>query len=371
MPIMDAHPTTTPRWLTDRPCTRRRLFKEGAALMDALGALSLVSLPTLAWADDPATQTVTAMDGSSVEVPVSPTRYADAWAEHAVSLALLNGADGLVATAATKSGYPWLYQVVPAMVDAKAAFSQGFSAADVAALDPQLVFAQGTDLAQQFADLDLPLVDVGFSDLDGLKRSLALTAQVLGGDAPQRASDYADDLDALLTEVADATKDLDAGERPTVLYGRAVYEGVVDGTGTLSAEWIAAAGGQDANPDAMKKDERTDRDHVILWNPDVIVTGSLDDAEKILDDPAWDGIAAVRESRVFACPRGLMSWGGPGPELLLQVLWLAGTLYPDRFPADTVIDRARTFYQAYFSFDASAEDVELMLAAQPPEAAER
>lgn len=345
-----------------------------AAMGAAVAALPWVA--SRAWASDAAsqedgagdTQTVVAMDNSSVAVPCAVERYGDAWANHVPFDCLLDGGEGLVATATSAQDNPWLYAMVPALAQVPTVFGKEGAAKALPSPAPQVIFADDDDLDDELVSQQIPVVDVDFDTFDEMHRSLTLTAQVLGGDAPAKAQEFLQAFDQLLDEVAEATGDVDTGERPTVLYGSAVYEGCVEGTDSLANEWICAAGGQNANPDDDDSDDAT-VDDVQTWNPDIIVTGSLDDAQKILNDHAWDGIAAVRESRVYACPRALTSWGEAGPELMLQVLWLAGTMCPDRFPADEVANRVQEFYRTYYGFEASFEDVELMLAAQGPEAA--
>ena len=343
-------------------CSRRR-FLEAAGLAAFAAALPLGA--RAARADD--TRPVTDMDGDTVQVPAAVARYGDAWGDHVVVDCLLDGGKGLVATATSAQACPWLYQMVPGLAQVPTAFQKGFLATDLPDPAPQVVFADGDDLRDVLAGANIPVVDVDCDTLAEFKQMVNLTAQVLGGDAAAKADAFLKAFDQTLDEVAQATASIETGERLTVLYGDAVYQGRIEGTDSLADQWITAAGGRNANPDDDDTDDATYAD-VLVWNPDVIVTGSLDDAQKILSDRNWDGIAAVRESRVYACPRGLADWAQPGPELMLQVLWLAGTLYPDLFPADEVAVRIQDFYRTYYGFEASFGDVELMLAAQGPDA---
>lgn len=360
-PMDDAHNSF---WHHNEPgrealCSRRH-FVGLAGAMALAPFLAREAWAAEAPADD---RTLTDMDGDQVKLPASVTRYADAWGDHVAFDCLLDGGAGLVAVATSKKDRPWLYAMAPSLSQVPTVAPN--KPTDLATFDPQLVFASDDDLRD---DLSVPVLDVDFDTLAGLKQSLGLTAKALGGDAPSKADAYLKEFDQTLAEVEKATADIETGERPTVLFGDAVYEGRIEGTDSLANEWIMAAGGINANPSDGDTDNATVAD-VLLWNPDIIVTGSLDDAQRILNDRSWDGIAAVREGRVYACPRGLNSWAAAGPELVLQVLWLAGTMYPDLFPTDEVATRIQGFYRTYYGFEASFEDVELMLAAQGPEAA--
>ncbi len=351
--------------LADGRCSRRG-FLAVAGIAAAAAALCPLDGRD-AWATEAPMATVVDLDGDTVEVPSAIDRYGDAWAEHVAVDCLLDGGKGLVATATTSQGNPWLYAMVPGLARATTAFQKGFSAQDLPDPAPQVVFADDDDLRDALKDVSIPVVDVEFDTFEEMRTSIALTVQVLGGDAPSKAEAFQKAFDQLLDEVHQATDDIETGERPLVLYGDAVYQGRIEGVDSLANEWILAAGGQNANPDDDDTDDATYAD-VMVWNPDIIVTGSLDDAEKILNDHDWVDIAAVREGRVYPCPFGLNRWGAPGPELMLQVLWLAGVMYPDRYPVDEVTKRAQDFYHTYYGYEASTEDVELMLAAQGPNA---
>lgn len=353
--------------VADGRCSRRR-FVEMAGLAAAATLFGVAAVRD-AQADDAQAQVheVTDMDGDAMQVSVAVERYGDAWAEHVATDCLLDGGKGLVATATAAQTSPWLYAMVPNLTQVPTVFKKGFSATDLPDPAPQVVFADDDDLRDGLQGTDVPVVDVDCDTFDEMRRSVTLTAQVLGGDAPSKAEAFLKEFDQVLDEVRKATADIETGERPLVLYGDAVYQGHVEGTDSLANEWILAAGGQNANPNGDDADDATYAD-VMVWNPDIIVTESLDDAEKILNDHDWDDIAAVREGRVYPCPFGLNRWGDAGPELMLQVLWLAGTMYPDLYPADEVAMRIQAFYRTYYGFEASFEDVELILAAQGPAA---
>ena len=90
------------------------------------------------------------------------------------------------------------------------------------------------------------------------------------------------------------------------------------------------------------------------------------EVEQILNDAAWASVAAVQNQQVYVNPRGLNSWAAPGPEVSLQVAWLASKLYPDWASAEEVETSAQDFYRQFCDYDLSDDEFQLMLAAQPP-----
>lgn len=319
---------------------------------------------------DVATQTVTDMDGDKVELAQMPQRIADAWADNVAMVCVLNAGVGLVATATSADTKPWLYTIVPTVTEATTTFNQGFSVEDLVALTPDVVFAEDDGLRDTLKSSNIPVVDVDFDSFDELHKAVKLMGQVLGGTAIDKGEKYLELFDQTLKDMGAVYADVNSADRPSVLYGTSVYTGVVDGTDALSNEWVVAAGGRNANVDDEDEDETYAVADVIAMNPDVIVTGTAAEVEQILGDAAWQNVPAVQQGNVFVNPVGMNSWAAPGPELVLQVAWLASKLYPDQVTNDDVVQRAHDLYLDFCDFDASADQVGLMMSAQPPAATE-
>lgn len=150
--------------------------------------------------DEPTTQTVTDMAGKQVEVPVNPTKYADGWFAHNEITIMLTGAEGLVATHCAPKDYQWMYKVCPNMSQATATFGKDFNFEDLAALEPQVIFDSTDDLRDKAAEVGIPLVNCMFKTFDEMKKSIELTAQVFGGDAPEIAKKYNAELEQVLAD---------------------------------------------------------------------------------------------------------------------------------------------------------------------------
>lgn len=73
-----------------------------------------------------------------------------------------------------------------------------------------------------------------------------------------------------------------------------------------------------------------DVEQVLKWDPEVILLGNFDGAmpRDIYSDPVWQGIAAVRERRVYKVPLGGYRWDPPGQESPLMWHWLSDIAYP-------------------------------------------
>ncbi|WP_298625937.1 ABC transporter substrate-binding protein [uncultured Senegalimassilia sp.] len=319
-------------------------------------------------ADEPKTQTVTDMTGNQVEVPVNPTKYADGWFAHNEITIMLTGAEGLVATHCAPKDYQWMYRVCPSMSQATATFGNDFNFEDLAALEPQVIFDSTDDLRDKAAEVGIPLVNCMFKTFDEMKKSIELTAQVFGGDAPEIAKKYNAELEQVLADAKAKTDKLADSERVSVMHGNSVYTLTIDGTDTIIDDWIKAAGGKNAVTESTKGNAsaKFTLEQVVAWNPDVIITGKADEVDKILNDPNWASINAVKNKKVFVNPKGVFGWDRYGVEELLQIQWAAATLHPELFSDLDINAKVKDFYKTYLNYELTDSDVELILAAKNP-----
>lgn len=351
----------------------RRVFLQlaGAAGVAALGAAALGSRAARpALADDAEYITITDMGGTEVTVPTNVERYADAWYAHNEVTVMLDNAEGLVATHCSPSAYKWMYRVCPNMNNALATFGDDFNFEELVALEPQVVFDSKDELRDKLTEVGIPLVNCTFHTYEEMEQSISLTAQVFGGDAPDIAQSYIDDLQAAVDAVTAVTDQLSDDERPTVLHGPSVYELNLDGTGTIIDTWINAAGGRNAvdSDTAGTADAEFSMEQVIAWNPDVIITARAGQDEEILNDPSWASIKAVQDGKVYVNPRGVFSWDRYGVEEILQIKWAAALLHPDLFPDLDIEQEVKDFYAKYLRYELNDDEVATILAnVDPPE----
>ena len=316
----------------------------------------------------PATRTVTDMSGVEVEIPSVVTKYADAWYAHNEVIIMLDQAEGLVATSMNPNSYAWAYLVQPNMENALSTFGEDFNLEELVALEPDVVFASNSneDLREQLAAVGIPLVNVMFTNYDEMKQSITLTGEILGGDAVQTAADYVAYLDDVLAQLEELVSGLSEEEKPSVLHGSSVYELNIDGANTIIDAWITAAGGVNAASEVESNMQTVTLEQVLVWDPDVIITGTADEVETILNDPEWAGLTAVQSGQVYANPKGVFSWDRYGVEEALQLQWAANLLHPDLFNID-IRTQVKDFYETFLNYTLTDDQVERILNAQDPE----
>jgi len=105
-------------------------------------------------------------------------------------------------------------------------------------------------------------------------------------------------------------------------------------------------------------------EQLLAWDPDVIIVNGepranmpgAAAAERILNDPLYASLSAVRNGLVFGAPNAPFSWidRPQGPNRIVGIRWLAKLLYPDFFDYD-VNDEVREFYSLFYHVELTDE----------------
>lgn len=155
--------------------------------------------------------------------------------------------------------------------------------------------------------------------------------------------------------------------RPRVYYGRGA-DGLETGrAGSINVELLDFCAGRNVGAEAGQGSlTRVSLEQLLLWNPEVIVTQDAAFARRVLADPLWRGIAAVRSGRVHCAPALPFGWldGPPGVNRLIGVRWLLERLHPGH-PAlralEPLPEAVRRFYQLFYGASLSEQDVRRLL----------
>jgi iron complex transport system substrate-binding protein len=148
--------------------------------------------------------------------------------------------------------------------------------------------------------------------------------------------------------------------RPRVYYGRGPLGMEPALPGTPAAEAITNAGAINVaaalagNPPAPMS-----RQLLLQWNPDVIIAERAGFYDSLLRDPAWRGLAAVRNKRVYLEPSRPFGWieGPAGVNRLIGLYWLSVVLYPGD-TEDDVRSLAQDFYDKFYAIKLSDKQID-------------
>lgn len=155
--------------------------------------------------------------------------------------------------------------------------------------------------------------------------------------------------------------------RPRVYYGRGA-DGLETGlAGSINVELLDFCAGRNVAAEAGQGSlTRVSLEQLLRWNPEVIVTQDAAFARRVLTDPLWRDLAAVRAGRVHCAPVLPFGWldGPPGVNRLIGVRWLLEHLHPGH-PALRALaplhEAVRDFYQVFYGASLSAQAVQRLL----------
>lgn len=101
---------------------------------------------------------------------------------------------------------------------------------------------------------------------------------------------------------------------------------------------------------------------VAAYDPDVILAQDKGFFEKMRSDPAWSGIKAVREGRVYLIPKQPFNWFDRPPSFMriLGLQWLMTRLYPNDYRIDLNAETV-AFFKLFLSVDITPAEAEKLI----------
>ena len=308
---------------------------------------------------------VTDVEGNKVELPDNVQRVADLWHANNQIVLLLGGANKLVGTTTSIAANPWYSEVYPNIKNVPVLTNgETIQTEELLSHKPDAVLLSKKSMLSEVEQAGLKGVRVSFQDFDGLKKTVRITAEVLGDKAPEIAESYIKELEDNIQFVENRLKGLKDEQRPTVLH-------ITKGSDLMMIdEWIKLAGGKSVLPDEANMVTVT-MEAILQANPDVIIIGSSGNKaqaaiEKIKADPAWQSISAVKNNRIYANPTGTFPWDRYSAEEALQILWAAQLFHPEQFKDLNMVEKTQAFYKKYYGYDLSKENAEQILKGLSP-----
>ena len=100
-------------------------------------------------------------------------------------------------------------------------------------------------------------------------------------------------------------------------------------------------------------------EQVIKWNPEYIILAPYcsDTVASVLQNSTLQSTKAVAKKNVYMMPKFIGSSDLPEPEVILGIMWLSNTLYPDKVHFD-LRSEAKEFYKKVFNYTLTDADLE-------------
>lgn len=332
----------------------------------------LISLATFLFAAPApcAGRQVTDCIGRVVKLPETVERIACLYSFAGHSVALLGRGSDIVAVAKGLKRDSLLLEICPSIQDALVPKSQGgVNIEELLKARPDIVFIS-SDVGRDAGEADkldavgIPYLVVDYATLARQQQAVAMIGQAIG--RPDEATEYIQYYNQCIQKVRDVASTLPETEIPRV------YHSVNEATRTaiprsLTTGWLDVLNvvnvADTTRPGGASEGKQTvSLEQILLWNPDVILVNEPATRKQILSDRSWAPLKAIRRQKVYLLPTALSRWGHPGSvETPLAVLWVARTLYPERFETLDMAAETRLFYEKFFNYPLSDGQVKQIL----------
>ncbi len=299
-----------------------------------------------------------------------PVRIASPWPAQNTIIAMLGYGKNIVGTSIIAKKIPLFRQVLPS-INAVPAVSMG----DSHEINPEQIIALRTQLLFVPENMPIPqkemLQKAGVSiyalkanSMQALVDRVMITGKILGPDAQHKALLYQQYFQKNVELVRQRLQGLPADKKLTVYHSMGSAQ-ITTGRPSLNQDWMDLAGARNVAEkwfqDKKNSAGEVPVERIAAANPAVIITMKKDDAELIRKSPQWQGMSAVKNHRVYVNPQGMFWWCRETSEEALQFLWLAKTLYPERF-SDVDMDKETwDFYHTFFGVSLSAQQIKDIL----------
>ena len=179
----------------------------------------------------------------------------------------------------------------------------------------------------------------------------------------EKARELAGEARRTLADLRRALDPLAAAPHPRVYYARGLdgLETALDGS--INTEMLGYVGAVNVARAADRHNTASvSLEQVLAWNPEVIVTMDERFYRAVWTNPLWQGLAAVRDKRVYLAPRLPFGWfdSPPAVNRLIGVRWLAAALYPGVFSGD-LREATSDFYRRFYHVSLTEAQLDTLL----------
>jgi iron complex transport system substrate-binding protein len=137
---------------------------------------------------------------------------------------------------------------------------------------------------------------------------MTLLGQIFGEE--DRAHTYIKYFDYTVSRVGAIVNTIPDDERTRILYGSLSD---LSNPHLISEWWLSAAGGKsvtaDIHTDTTTESVTFDLEELIGWDPQVIILSTESDIGLAYTDSRFSVISAVKNEKIYMCPRGVHRWG--------------------------------------------------------------
>lgn len=372
----------------------KRVIRGVIAVMAACAlALAMVGCAGGGSGQSSSTRTVTASDGTQVEIPAQVTKVAPNIGALAEVTMIVSKGDPVISAAATQQITDKFKRYFPRYSEGNPNDYSAQSVEDLIASGTQVVFGISSmysdDQLDQLEQAGIAFVPINsVSTVDELCDATELIGEILGGDYQQQAQKFSTYWKQQLSDAKNATATV--GDKQTIL--EAMYNSgsfTTVNSSDIMNEYFEAAGLTNVAADLQKSSAGSngqssgsngqnsgnkgsggaqgiaiDAESIAQMNPEWIITNSQEGKEALMSNPALSKVKAIANNHVLVSPQGAYLWIVRSGEGAMVPMWLVSQVYPDLagdYDAKTAV---KDFFKEFYSYDLDDAAAEGILAGQ-------
>ena len=243
-----------------------------------------------------------------------------------------------------------------------------------ARLNPEAVISAGTQL---FLSMTSSIPGKGdAADADALQAQINAPVYVMNGSIEmfaenyrvfgkilgrgERAEELANYCDNVLSDVTAKVSRVQADKRIRLYYAQGHDCLATEPEDSMHAEVFKYANAYnvaDVGSTAIFGMTQVSMEQLLRWNPEIIAAQVVC-YPKIMSDPDWSAISAVKNGRVYLIPDLPFSWVDRPPSVnrFLGIQWAANLLYPELYDID-IARTAQEFYRLFYHIDVGTDEI--------------
>ena len=365
----------------------KRVIRGVIAVMAACAlALAMVGCAGGGSGQSSSTRTVTASDGTQVEIPAQVTKVAPTIGALAEVTMIVSKGDPVISAAATQQIGDKFKQYFPRYSEGNPNDYSAQSVEDLIASGTQVVFGvqsmYSDDQLDQLKQAGIAFVPINsVSTVDELCDATELIGEILGGDYQQQAQKFSTYWKQQLSDAQNATASVSS--KQTILeamYNSGSFTTVnssdimneyfeAAGLTNVAADLQKSAGGNNSQGSGNKgsggaQGIAIDAESIAQMNPEWIITNSQEGKEALMSNPALSKVTAIANNHVLVSPQGAYLWIVRSGEGAMVPMWLVSQVYPDLAGSYDAKTAVKDFFKEFYSYDLDDAAVEGILAGQ-------
>jgi iron complex transport system substrate-binding protein len=207
--------------------------------------------------------------------------------------------------------------------------------------------------------LKKPIVEMTLVSLADYPEAFLRMGRILGRES--RAKKLSEYCRKTLSQAATFSRSVHGKKKVTVYYAEGADGLSTECDNSRHTELINLAGGLNVHR-CKARDlfgmEKVSMEQVLLYNPEVILVMDKVFYRRVLQDPRWQRIRAIREKKVYLIPDLPINWFDRPPTFMrfIGLKWVIHCLYPSAYRGDIIQD-TREFYRLFLGIDISSDEI--------------